>query len=183
MPRLSRHAKRQVLALTSYLIKPLPSVSLLNMTDTTIFEQSVYIDAPIAIVDQTITDQTLMHRWLNPLLRCESVGEWSSKVGSQTRFIIRIPLLNPTLYSRVIERQDGLVVWDFDGFFQGCDRWQCRPEIGGTRLINRFEFRIDNPIVAFGFQTFAAKLTRRDMQSQLQRLKQVAEQYYVQSEA
>lgn len=152
------------------------------MADTTTFEQSVYIDAPIAIVDQTITEQELMHRWLNPLLKCEPVGEWSSEVGSQTRFMIRIPLLNPTLYSRVIERQEGLVVWAFEGFFQGCDRWQCQPEISGTRLMNRFEFRIENPIVAFGFQVFAAKLTHRDMQSQLQRLKQVAEQYYAQSE-
>lgn len=42
---------------------------------------------------------------------------------------------------------------------------------------------MENPVVAFGFQTFAAKLTRRDMQSQLQRLKQVAEQYYAQSES
>lgn len=153
----------------------------MNMADTTIFEQSVYIEAPIAIVDQTITDQTLMHRWLNPLLKCEPVGEWSSKEGSQTRFMIRIPMLNPTLYSRVIERQEGLVVWAFDGFFQGCDRWQCQPEIKGTRLVNRFEFYIENPIVALGFHAFAEKLTRRDMQSQLQRLKQVAESHYSQS--
>ncbi|WP_299409693.1 SRPBCC family protein [Acaryochloris sp. IP29b_bin.148] len=153
------------------------------MADTTTFEQSVYIEAPIAMVDRTITDQTLMHLWLNPLLKCEPVGEWSSQVGSQTQFMIRIPFLNPTLYSRVIERQEGLVVWAFEGFFQGCDRWQCQPEISGTRLINRFEFRIENPLVALGFQAFAAKLTRRDMQSQLQRLKQVAETQHAQSQA
>ena len=122
-----------------------------------------------------------MHLWLNPLLKCEPVGEWSSQIGSQTRFMIRIPFLNPTLYSRVIERQEGLVVWAFEGFFQGCDRWQCQPEISGTRLINRFEFCIENPIVAIGFQAFAAKLTRRDMQSQLQRLKQVAESQHLES--
>ncbi len=146
------------------------------MADTTIFEQSVYIAAPISIVDRTITDQTLMHLWLNPLLKCDPVGEWSSQMGSQTRFMIRIPFLNPTLHSRVIERREGLVVWAFEGFFQGCDRWQCQPEIGGTRLTNRFEFCIENPLVALGFQAFAAKLTRRDMQSQLQRLKRVAEE-------
>ena len=152
------------------------------MADTSIFEQSVYIEAPMAIVDQTITDQTLMHLWLNPLLKCEPVGEWSSEVGSQTRFMIRIPGLNPTLHSCVVERQEGLVVWAFEGFFQGCDRWQCQSEIAGTRLLNRFEFRIRNPLVALGFQAFAAKLTRRDMQSQLQRLKQVAETHYAQSQ-
>lgn len=146
------------------------------MADTTIFEQSVYIDAPIAVVDQTITDQQLMRLWLNPVLKCEPVGVWSSEMGSQTQFMIRIPFLNPTLHSEVIERELGLVVWQFAGFFRGCDRWQCQPEIQGTRLINRFEFQIDHPLIALGFQAFAAKLTRRDMQSQLQRLKQVAEQ-------
>lgn len=159
----------------------LDTLVLVNMADTTTFEQSVYIEAPIAIVDHTITDQTLMHQWLNPLLKCEPIGEWSSQVGSQTRFTIRIPFLYPTLHSQVIERREGLVVWAFAGFFQGCDRWQCQPEISGTRLINQFEFCIENPLIAIGFQTFAAKLTRRDMQSQLQRLKQVAESQYAQS--
>ncbi|NJM67447.1 MAG: SRPBCC family protein [Acaryochloris sp. RU_4_1] len=148
------------------------------MADTRIFEQSVYIEAPVEIVDHTITDQQLMHLWLNPLLKCKPVGEWSSQIGSQTRFMIRVPFFNPTLYSQVIERQVGLVVWQFEGFFQGCDRWQCQPEATGTRLRNSFEFRIDNALVALGFQVFAAQLTRRDMHSQLQRLKRVAENYY-----
>jgi uncharacterized protein YndB with AHSA1/START domain len=150
----------------------------LNMADTRIFEQSVYIEAPVEIVDHTITDQQLMHLWLNPLLKCEPVGEWSSQVGSQTRFMIRVPFVNPTLYSEVIERQLGLVVWQFEGFFQGCDRWQCQPEAAGTRLRNSFEFRIENSLVALGFQVFAAQPTRRDMHSQLKRLKRVAENYY-----
>ncbi|MEM1279662.1 MAG: SRPBCC family protein, partial [Cyanobacteria bacterium P01_H01_bin.152] len=60
-------------------------------------------------------------------------------------------------------------------FFAGRDRWECQPNAGGTQLLNRFEFVIPNPLVAFGFQTFAAKWTKRDMVAQLQRLKQVAE--------
>jgi hypothetical protein len=97
--------------------------------------------------------------------------------------MIRVPFVNPTLYSQVIARQVGLVVWQFEGFFQGCDRWQCQPEAQGTRLTNSFEFRIDNPLVALGFQVFAAQLTRQDMHSQLQRLKKVAENYYASQSA
>lgn len=145
------------------------------MADAEIFEQSVYIEAPLAIVDRTITDRTLMHRWLNPALRCEPVGDWSSDLGSQTRFMIQIPLLKPTLYSTVVERQPGLVVWAFEGFFRGRDRWECQPESSGTRLVNQFQFEIDNPVVAWGFYTFATHWTRKDMHAQLQRLKQVAE--------
>lgn len=117
-----------------------------------------------------------MHRWLNPALRCEPVGSWSSDVGSQSRFVVQIPLLQPTLNSTVTERRPGLVVWSFEGFFTGRDRWECRPEGNGTRLLNRFEFKIPNDLVRFGFETFAANWTRRDMQAQLLRLKQVAQQ-------
>lgn len=140
-----------------------------------IFEQSVWIDAPLSTVDRTITDQQLMHQWLNPALECTPVGEWSSDVGAESLFSIRIPLLNPTLKSKVIEREEGLVVWSFDGFFQGRDRWECSAQDQGTRLRNQFTFMAPNPVVKWGFQIFAASLTKRDMEQQLQRLKHIAE--------
>jgi hypothetical protein len=145
------------------------------MTKTDRFKQSIYIEAPVEVVDRTITDRELMHRWLNPALRCDPVGPWSCALGSQTRFVIQIPLLQPTLHSTVVERQEGLVVWAFDGYFKGRDCWQCTPESSGTRLVNCFEFKINNPLIAFGFHTFAAPWTQRDMQAQLQRLKHIAE--------
>ena len=119
-----------------------------------------------------------MHRWLNPALRCEPIGQWSTKVGSLSRFVIQVPLLQPALRSVVAERQPGLVVWEFQGFFKGRDRWECTPEGQGTRLLNRFEFEIPNPIVRFGFNTFASQLTQADMTSQLRRLKRVAEELH-----
>lgn len=148
------------------------------MLSPQVFEQSIQIRASATVVERCITDLTLMHRWLNPALRCEPMGEWSTEIGSLSRFVIQVPLLQPTLKSVVVEREPGLVVWQFKGFFEGRDRWECNPELEGTRLVNRFEFTIPNPIVRFGFQTFAAKLTQDDMQAQLRRLKQVAETVY-----
>ena len=116
-----------------------------------------------------------MHQWLNPALRCEAVGDWQVAQGKQMRFIIQIPLLRPSLLSTVVERSPGLVVWSFDGFFQGRDRWECIPEGKGTTLLNRFEFTPTNPVIGFGFETFAKTWTQKDMAAQLQRLKQVAE--------
>ena len=139
------------------------------------FEHTITINASIEQVDRTITERDLMHQWLNPMLRCEPIGDWSSEVGSKTRFIIQIPVLKPTLMSTVIERRLGSVVWEFDGFFEGRDRWECFSEGNSTRLVNRFEFQIPNPLIAFGFKTFAAGLTKKDMKAQLVRLKQVAE--------
>jgi Polyketide cyclase / dehydrase and lipid transport len=145
------------------------------MNSTQVFKQSIVIQASVERVDFTITDRTLMHQWLNPALKCEPIGEWRSDVGAQSQFMLQIPILKPMLLSTVVERRLGLVVWEFSGFFVGRDRWECFPEAQGTRLVNCFEFQIPNPLVAFGFQTFAAPWTKRDMQTQLQRLKNVAE--------
>jgi hypothetical protein len=146
--------------------------------EKTVFEQSVQINASSTIVERCITDLDLMHRWLNPVLRCQPVGEWSTKIGSRSRFIIKIPVIEPTLKSVVVEREPGLIVWEFDGFFKGRDRWECQPNPKGTQLINRFEFEIPNPLVSWGFDRFAANWTKNDMKAQLKRLKRVAEEVY-----
>src|ERR671933_305698 len=148
------------------------------MSNAQVFEQSIQINASATVVERCITDQTLMHRWLNPILRCEPVGEWSTEVGSRSRFVIQIPLLQPTLTSVVVEREPGLVLWGFKGFFKGRDRWECQPNERGTRLLNRFEFEIPNPLISWGFKTFAANLTKADMQAQPRRLKRVAQEIY-----
>ena len=149
------------------------------MAQPLVYEQSIFIRANATTVERCFTEQTLMHRWLNPALVCEPVGDWRTSVGSEFDFRLKVPVLAPTLHSVVIERSPGVVVWGFDGFFKGCDRWEAQPEEGpgqrGTTLLNRFEFTIPNPLVSFGFKTFAASLTKQDMEAQLQRLKQVAE--------
>jgi len=146
-----------------------------------LYEQKIYIDASATIVEHCLTDRELMHRWLNPAVECLPVGEWNTEIGGRSRFYLKIPGLRPCLNSVVIEREPGLIVWEFSGFFQGCDRWECIPEPIGTTLINRFQFTIANPLVRFGFDTFAARWTQADMQAQLRRLKSVAEREYSRS--
>jgi hypothetical protein len=148
------------------------------MSPGQVFEQSIQINASATVVEQCITDRMLMHRWLNPALRCEPVGDWSSDIGSRSRFVIQIPVLKPTLKSVVVERAPGLIVWQFEGFFQGSDRWEYQPVAQGTHLINRFEFEIPHPVIDWGFNTFAIRWTKEDMQAQLRRLKRVAEEFY-----
>jgi hypothetical protein len=147
-----------------------------RMSQLQVFEQSIEIDAPATVVERCIVSRDLMHRWLNPALRCDPVGEWSTQLGSRSRFVIQIPLLQPTLESVVVEREPGLIVWQFEGFFKGRDRWECQPVGQGTRLLNRFEFEIPNPLISWGFHTFAATWTQEDMQAQLRRLKLVAQE-------
>ena len=140
------------------------------------FEQSIQIKASATAVDKCITDLALMQRWLNPLLKCEPMGEWQTSVGSKSKFVIQIPVIQPTLKNTVLAREPGLIVWGFNGFFKGTDRWECEPNERGTRLINKFEFNIPNRLVAWGFDRFAATWTKADMEAQLRRLKRVAEE-------
>ncbi|MGV2829152.1 SRPBCC family protein [Myxosarcina sp. GI1(2024)] len=152
------------------------------MSSPQVFEQTIYIQASATVTESCLTDLELMHRWLNPLLRCEPIGNWSTAKGSLSRFTIKIPWLQPSLRSTIVEREPGLIVWEFKGFFQGRDRWECQPTEKGTILLNRFEFTIPNPIVSWGFALFATNLTRKDMQAQLRRLKRVAEEEYLKSD-
>ncbi len=139
------------------------------------FAQSIEINASPKVVEHCIRNRTLMHQWLNPLLKCEPVGDWSTEVGSRSNFIIKIPIIQPTLEAVVKEQKPGLIVWGFEGFFQGCDVWECQETPQGTLLVNTFKFEIPNPVIRWGFNIFAASLTKMDMKSQLQRLKRVAE--------
>lgn len=148
------------------------------MTHSQVFEQSIVIRASATAVEQCLTDRELMHRWLNPALRCDPVGDWSTALGSRTRFVIQIPGIEPTLMSTVVAREPGLIVWEFKGFFRGRDRWECQPEGAATRLVNRFEFAIPNPLIRTGFNLVAANWTKQDMEAQLRRLKRVAEEVY-----
>jgi hypothetical protein len=139
-------------------------------------ENQIEIQTISTNVERCLTELELLHRWLNPMLRCQGEdGQWSTALGATGYFTMQIPVLLPTLQSTVIAREPGLIVWGFDGFFRGRDRWECEPIATGTRLTNRFEFEIPNPIVQFGFDRFAASWTEADMQAQLRRFKQVAE--------
>jgi len=148
------------------------------MAPRQVFEQSIQIAASATAVERCLTERELMHRWLNPALRCEPVGDWSTEVGSRFRFTLRVPAIEPSLKSVVVEREPGAIVWAFSGFFRGSDRWECQPNARGTRLLNRFTFEVPNPLVRWGFNALAAGWTQNDMQAQLRRLKRVAEEIF-----
>jgi len=169
--------EKATLLSTTFLVTFKPNSS--SQTPIRYYENSIQIDASATIVERCFTDLDLMHRWLNPALRCRPIGDWSTDLGARSRFTIAIPLLEPSLYSTVVERSPGMIVWEFTGFFLGRDQWECRPNAIGTQLMNRFSFEIPNPLIRFGFDTFAARLTQSDMQKQLRRLKAIAEREYL----
>ena len=86
------------------------------------FTQSIDIAASPEQVERTFTELDLMQRWLNPMLMCLPVGQWSTDVGSQSRFVVKVPIGSLVLENQVIDRGPGLVVWSFDGFFREIGR-------------------------------------------------------------
>lgn len=63
-----------------------------RMSSLQVFEHSISIRASATDVEQCLTRQDLMHRWLNPALRCEPIGDWNTDLGGKSRFLIQIPL-------------------------------------------------------------------------------------------
>ena len=140
------------------------------------FEQATTINASVSLVEYCVTDLVIMEQWLNPRLRCQPLGDhWSTQVGASSWFSLQLPGWQPGLVSTVVERSPNTIVWTFDGFFRGQDRWQWWATGEGTELLNRFEFTIPNALVRFGFNHLATGWTKTDMISQLQRLKKLAE--------
>lgn len=140
------------------------------------FQQAITIHASVALVEHCVTDLASMEQWLNPWLRCRPLeNHWSTQVGARSQFSLRLPGWQPGLTSTVVERSPNTIVWKFDGFFSGQDRWQWWARGDSTELINRFEFTIPNALVEFGFNHLASGWTRADMTAQLQRLKKLAE--------
>ena len=49
------------------------------------FLQCITIAASPGVVEHCITNLAIMHRWLNPALRCEPVEDWSTEPGAQSQ--------------------------------------------------------------------------------------------------
>lgn len=147
-----------------------------SMAPSYCFEQAITIGASVALVEYCVTDLTTMQQWLNPRMRCQPLEDhWSTQVGARSRFSLQLPGWQPGLISTVVERSPNTIVWQFDGFFKGQDRWQWWARGEDTELINRFEFAIPNALVEFGFNYLASGWAKADMIAQLHRLKKLAE--------
>jgi len=46
----------------------------------------------------------------------------------------------------VIDRAPGLVVWEFDGFFRGIDRWECHKIDTGINTGINSKFQLATPV-------------------------------------
>jgi hypothetical protein len=140
------------------------------------YERSIQIEATATAVERCFTELDLVSQWLTPMFRCEAIGNWEAAVGNRCHLTIVSRFLRLGTIARVIVREPGSIVWQFEGALRGIDRWECEPNSEGTRLIHSREMTFSNPIFAWLFDRLFLSSTEHQNKVQISRLKAVAEE-------
>lgn len=147
------------------------------MDETHLLEEFVLVTAPMERVEAVMTEQALMRRWMSPAVRFTPLEGWSFAEGA--RWQLTLTGLGRLLEAHYIvhERRPGLILWSFDGFWQGFDAWHWRPAgEGQTQIQNRIEYSLRLPILDVVWPATLGPLMGWDARTQMQRLKHVCEE-------
>lgn len=131
----------------------------------------------MARVGQVMTDQALMERWMSPAVVFAPLDGWRFDRGARWR--LRLPGAGGIIEADyiVFDRREGLILWAFDGFWEGFDAWHWRPHGDGETLIqNRIEYRLKSPGLALIWPATVGPLMGWDADMQMRRLKHVCEE-------
>ncbi len=147
-----------------------------------LLEEFVVVNATMDRVETVMTDETLMKRWMSPAVQFTPLDGWNFATGARWR--LRLTGVGPLLEAGylVIERRPGLILWAFDGFWEGFDAWQWLPWQGNpdqTLIHNRVEYRLRVPGLDLIWPLTIAPLMKLDAQAQMVRLRQVCEETVV----
>ncbi len=147
-----------------------------------LLEEFVVVNAAMDRVETVMTDETLMKRWMSPAVQFIPLDGWNFATGARWR--LRLTGVGPLLEAGylVVERRPGLILWAFDGFWEGFDAWQWLPWQGNpdqTLIHNRIEYRLRAPGLDLIWPLTIAPLMKLDAQAQMVRLRQVCEEVIV----
>lgn len=139
-------------------------------------EEFVVVGAPMERVEAVMSERALLERWMSPAVRFEPVGAWSFAAG--TRWRLTLTGLGRLLEASYVvhERAPGLILWAFEGFWEGFDAWHWRPHGTGRTLIqNRIEYELRLPALDLIWPATVGPLMGWDARVQMERLKSVCE--------
>jgi len=144
-----------------------------------LLEEFVVVNAAMDHVETVMTDETLMKRWMSPAVQFTPLDGWNFATGARWR--LRLTGVGPLLEAGylVVKRRPGLILWAFDGFWEGFDAWQWLPWQGNpdqTLIHNRIEYRLRVPGLDLIWPITIAPLMKLDAQAQMVRLRQVCEE-------
>ncbi|MGB9633395.1 MAG: SRPBCC family protein [Chloroflexaceae bacterium] len=142
-------------------------------------EEFVVVEAPLERVEAVMTERALMTRWMSPAVRFEPLETWSFEQGARWR--LTLTGLGRALEAHYVvhDRQPGLVLWAFNGFWEGFDAWHWRPfqgHAGRTLIQNRIEYNLSIPILDVLWPATVGPLMGWDAKVQMRRLKSVCEE-------
>ncbi len=144
-----------------------------------LLEEFVVVNAPMERVEQVMTDEPLMRRWMSPAVQFKPAHNWSFAQGE--RWSLTLTGVGDILRANYIvhERRPGLVLWYFNGFWEGFDAWHWMPDqnhAGHTLIQNRIEYELCIPGLDLLWPLTVAPFMGWDARVQMQRLKQVCEE-------
>jgi hypothetical protein len=141
-------------------------------------EEFVVVRAGMDRVEAVMTERALMQRWMSPAVQFRPLGEWGFAAGSRWRLqLTGLGRLVEADYI-VYERRPGLILWAFDGFWEGFDAWQWlpAPDRQETLIQNRIEYRILIPGLAQLWPATLGPLMGWDARVQMERLREVCDE-------
>ncbi|PDV96420.1 SRPBCC family protein [Candidatus Chloroploca asiatica] len=146
---------------------------------THLLEEFVVVRAPMGRVEAVMTERDPMLRWMSGAVRFEPVdGVWTFDQG--TRWQLTLSGLGRLLQASYVvhERRPGLILWAFDGFWEGFDAWHWMPQQDPehTLIQNRIEYQLRVPVIDVVWPATVGPLMGWDARVQMQRLKQVCEE-------
>ena len=143
---------------------------------TRLLEEFVLVAAPLARVETVMTDQGLMRRWMSGAVQFTPLDGWRFDQGAPWRLTLTgLGRLLEASYV-VHERRPGLILWAFDGFWEGFDAWHWLPQGPRQSLIqNRIEYVLRHPAIDLIWPATVGPLMGWDARVQMQRLRHVCE--------
>jgi hypothetical protein len=146
-----------------------------------LLEEFIDADAPFEAVDEVMTQEALMRRWMSPAVQFRPCEGWRFDQGA--RWQLELTGLGPVLRADYVVqmRQPGLILWAFGGFWEGFDAWHWwgdpRDRARRTLIQNRIEYHVTNPIARAVWAPISLAM-EWDARVQMRRLQEVCEQHY-----
>lgn len=144
-----------------------------------ILEEFVVVDAPMTTVDAIMTERELMDRWVSPAVKFTPLDGWSFE--QDARWKLTLTGLGDLLVAHYIvhERKPGLILWAYNGFWEGFDAWHWFPNPDNTQqtiIQNRLEYELRTPVLGAIWPLTVEPFMKWDAREQMKRLKRVCAQ-------
>lgn len=142
-----------------------------------LLEEFVVVTAPLERVEAVMTERELMRRWMSGAVQFTPLEGWRFDQGARWR--LSLTGLGRLLEADYIvhERRPGLVLWAFNGFWEGFDAWHWMAQTSGQTLIqNRVEYTLRLSALDLIWPATVGPFMGWDAKLQMQRLKQVCEE-------